>query len=335
MPEALSLLCRVSAHPESRCWALAWSPSGALLASCGGDRTVRVWGREGAGWACRAVLADGHQRTVRRVAWSPCGHFLASASFDGTTCVWRRHEHGFEVVATLEGHENEVKAVAWAPSGALLATCSRDKSVWVWEVDEEEQEFECVSVLSAHSQDVKHVVWHPSQELLASASYDDTVRLYREDEDDWVCCATLEGHTSTVWAVAWERSGQRLVSCSDDRTLRVWQRSPAHGGGTEHSWQCVCTLSGYHGRSIYDVAWCHLTGAVATACGDDAVRVFEEVAPASPGSPVTFGLAAHVPRAHAQDANGVAWHPREPGLLASCGDDGDVAFWRYQRPDGL
>ncbi|XP_064587025.1 probable cytosolic iron-sulfur protein assembly protein CIAO1 [Zonotrichia leucophrys gambelii] len=322
MPEALSLLCRVSAHPESRCWALAWSPSGALLASCGGDRTVRVWGREGSGWACRAVLADGHQRTVRRVAWSPCGHFLASASFDGTTCVWRQHEHGFEVVATLEGHENEVKAVAWAPSGSLLATCSRDKSVWVWEGERD-------PLLASASYD------DTCPQLLASASYDDTVRLYREDEDDWVCCATLEGHTSTVWAVAWERSGQRLVSCSDDRTLRVWQRQEGHDGGSEHSWQCVCTLSGYHGRSIYDVAWCHLTGAVATACGDDAVRVFEEVSPASPLSPVTFGLAAHVPRAHAQDVNGVAWHPRHAGLLATCGDDGDIAFWQYQRPEGL
>lgn len=335
MKDTLTLLARVTAHPDSRCWFLAWNPSGTLLASCGGDKIIRIWGKEDGNWACKSVLGDGHQRTVRKVSWSPCGNYLASASFDATTCIWIKKKEEFEVVTTLEGHENEVKSVAWAPSGNLLATCSRDKSVWVWEVDEEE-EYECVSVLNSHTQDVKHVVWHPHQELLASASYDDTVKLYREEEDDWVCCATLEGHTSTVWSLAFDQSGEQLATCSDDKTLRIWRQIKAEeeqgGSKKDPSWKCVCTLTGYHTRTVYDVSWNHLTGSLASACGDDAIRIFEEDAGSDPMQP-NFSLTAHMPRAHAQDVNCVAWHPKEPGLLASCSDDGDMAFWQYQRPE--
>uniref|UniRef100_A0A8C5MGW2 Probable cytosolic iron-sulfur protein assembly protein CIAO1 n=1 Tax=Leptobrachium leishanense TaxID=445787 RepID=A0A8C5MGW2_9ANUR len=335
MKDSLTLLSRVSAHPDSRCWFVAWNPTGTLLASCGGDRTIRIWAKEDTNWVCKSVLGEGHQRTVRKVSWSPCGNYLASASFDATTCIWMKKTEEFECVTTLEGHENEVKSVAWAPSGSLLATCSRDKSVWVWEVDEEE-EYECVSVLNSHTQDVKHVVWHPNQELLASASYDDTVKLYREEEDDWVCCATLEGHTSTVWSLAFDQTGDRLATCSDDKTVRIWKRQ---GAGEEKgvskdepSWKCICTLTGYHTRTIYDVDWNPLSNALATACGDDAIRVFEEDAGSDPMQP-TISLTAHMPRAHTQDVNCVAWHPKEAGLLASCSDDGEMAFWQYQRLD--
>ncbi|XP_066500618.1 probable cytosolic iron-sulfur protein assembly protein ciao1 [Hoplias malabaricus] len=330
MKASLECVERVNAHPDSRCWFVSWSPSGTLLASCGGDRAVRIWGKEGESWECKSVLSDGHQRTVRKVAWSPCGNYLASASFDATTCIWKKKNDDFECLTVLEGHENEVKCVAWAPSGNLLATCSRDKSVWIWEVDEED-EYECVSVVNSHTQDVKHVVWHPTQELLASASYDNKVCIYKEEDDDWECRATLEGHTSTVWSLSFDPEGQRLASCSDDRTVKVWKECTSGDvdGSPHGAWKCVCTLSGFHNRTIYDVAWDRLTGALATACGDDGVRIFKEDVTADPEQPV-FYLSAHVPKAHSQDVNCVAWHPQEAGLLATCSDNGEIAIWKYQ-----
>ncbi|MCI4380960.1 hypothetical protein PGIGA_G00246020 [Pangasianodon gigas] len=328
MKDTLQLVHRLSAHPDSRCWYVAWSPTGALLASCGGDRAIRIWAKEGDTWQCKCVLSDGHQRTVRKISWSPCGNYLASASFDATTCIWKKKEDDFQCLTVLEGHENEVKCVAWAPSGNLLATCSRDKSVWIWEVDEED-EYECVSVVNSHTQDVKHVVWHPTQELLASASYDNKVCIYKEEDDDWECRATLEGHTSTVWSLSFDPEGQRLASCSDDRTVKIWKECGTGDESVDGSWKCVCTLSGFHSRTIYDVAWCRLTGALATACGDDGIHVFKEEAASDPEQPV-FYVSAHVPKAHSQDVNCVAWNPKEAGVLATCSDNGEIAIWNYQ-----
>ncbi|XP_013397775.1 probable cytosolic iron-sulfur protein assembly protein CIAO1 homolog [Lingula anatina] len=335
MTEAmLNLVCTLQGHLD-RAWNVAWNPTGTLLASCGGDKAVRIWGKEGDKWVCKTVLQDGHQRTIRSVAWSPCGNFLASCSFDATVCIWDKRQGDFECMATLEGHENEVKRVAWSASGHLMATCSRDKSVWIWEFDDDE-EFECASVLSAHSQDVKFVTWHPHKDILASASYDDTIKFFKEEEDDWTCFDTLDSHDSTVWSLSFDKTGERLVSCSDDKTVKFWQEylpdnpQGVATSGSDPKWKCVCTLSGYHSRTIYDVCWCHQTGLVATACGDDAIRVFQEE-PNSDKHQPSFNLAVTVNKAHSQDVNSISWNPKIPALLASCSDDGDVKIWQWEQ----
>ncbi|XP_042389082.1 protein CIA1-like [Zingiber officinale] len=327
---------KLEGHSD-RVWSLAWNPvtggSSGMLASCSGDKTVRIWQKGPSGsWECSAVLEDTHTRTVRSCAWSPSGTLLATASFDGTTAIWENVGGDFVCVTTLEGHDNEVKSVAWSASGSLLATCARDKTVWIWEM-QPGNEFECVSVLQGHTQDVKMVQWHPFLEVLVSVSYDNSIKVWTEDgdDDDWQCAQTIteasSGHTSTVWALSFNSSGDKMATCGDDLTLKLWGTSSGISNGIE-SWQHLSTLSGYHDRTIFSVHWSR-EGLIASGAGDDAIRIFYESRDMV--DQLSYKMLLKKEKAHEMDVNCVQWNPKEAMLLASASDDGTIKIWELSQ----
>ncbi|KAM7255080.1 hypothetical protein ACFE04_020321 [Oxalis oulophora] len=333
---------KLEGHSD-RVWCVAWNPTSGLagapflFASCSGDMTVRIWEKKNqhSNWLCKAVLDDKHTRTVRSCSWSPCGKLLATGSFDATTAVWEDVGGGeFECVASLEGHENEVKSVCWNAAGTLLATCSRDKTVWIWEVMPG-NDYDCAAVLQGHKQDVKMVLWHPTFDLLFSSGYDNTVKVWWAedgDHDSWECFQTLgeseNGHSNTVWALSFNPKGDKMVTCSDDLTIKIWGADieKMQSGYGYANWAHVCTLSGYHDRTIFSVHWSS-DDIIASGAADDGIRLFVQNKESEIDGP-SYSLLTKKDKAHDMDVNSVQWSPGETRLLASGSDDGTIKIWQ-------
>jgi len=353
--QRLQLVATLSGHKD-RVWSVAWHPSGNLLASSSGDKTIRLWQRSnGSGggdvkssWTCIAVLEGSQTRTVRCVAWSPDGTMLAAASFDATTIVWKMRDPNamtdgddddddqvMSVLCILEGHEHEVKSVTWSPDGKYLATSSRDKTAWVWDCDEESllvADIECMAVLVGHSQDVKCAKWIPGTHDLVTASYDNTIRVWPcdEEDEDWPLenhVALSNEHESTVWSLAFEPQAKgseatpstRFISCGGDSKLILWSKEK-----DGEKWIKTCDVGTPHDRPIYSVSW-SAGGLIASAGGDDQICIYREDANDSS----IFLLEEAVETAHLSDINSVEWNDTNSFELASGGDDYLVKIWEY------
>ncbi len=280
----------------SECNAVAWSPSGDLVASGHDDGSVRLWDAV-SGQAIRTMV--GHSERVWSVAFSPDGLSFASASADGTLRLW--DVASGRSLRAFEGHTNIVRSVAFSPDGISLASGSIDTTLRLWDV----ATGRCLRAFKGHTDTVRSVAFSPDGISLASGSDDKTLRLW--DVATGRSLRAFDGHTRSVWSVAFSPDGLSLASASSDATLRLWDVA---------SGRSLRAFEG-HTSTVWSVAFSPDGLSLASASSDDTLRLWD----------VASGRSLRAFEGDMGTVRSVAFSPDGLSLASASSDDDTLRFW--------
>lgn len=178
-------------------------------------------------------------------------------------CVSVDEDEEYECVTVLNAHTQDVKHVAWHPKKEVAPDSLHANHTLAWQ--------QAVTELSVYTASGFSQLWQQHLHLqrgrrrlgvpghLAGPHIHSVEFVFRclRGEDGllqwWPHREDLERVSQREWA-RWVHGGQQHFC------RRVLQRKMNNFLSIclfkgNLSWKCVCTLSGYHGRTVYDVAW--------------------------------------------------------------------------------
>ncbi|EFN55699.1 hypothetical protein CHLNCDRAFT_133982 [Chlorella variabilis] len=153
-------------------WDVATCPyfSPFYFASCGADRTARLWSTDR---VQPLRLFVGHTSDVDVVRWHPNCHYIATGSADRTVRLWDVRTG--QCCRLLVGHKDKISALAFSPDGTTLATADASGTLIVWDLATAKR----LTTAHEHRGPVWSLAYSQGEgALLASGGADNTVRLW-------------------------------------------------------------------------------------------------------------------------------------------------------------
>jgi WD40 repeat protein len=152
---------------------MAVSPDGAVVATAGFDRTVRIF-QAATGHQIGAPLPVATNGYLDVLAFSPDGRTLAVTAGDETVQLWDVAGHR-PVGTPLIGHTGPITGIAFSPDGKALVTGSTDNTVRLWDLPTDRQ---IGTPLTGHTRDLAGIASSPDGRTVATVGADGTARLW-------------------------------------------------------------------------------------------------------------------------------------------------------------
>ncbi|HRI54205.1 MAG TPA: hypothetical protein PLW65_28890, partial [Pseudomonadota bacterium] len=190
---------------------VAVSPDGALLASIGNDRQLRLFDAKSG--ALQRSVSSGAV-TLSALGFSPGGEHLYAAGGDGLV---QRYDRSGQLVDTLEGAAPVVLALALSHDGTLLATGGAQGQIQLFDLATRKLKGQ----LGGHKGSVLALSFTADSAQLISGGQDGTLRFWELGQKR-PRAHVVAAHRGAVSAVVLAPSGTAVISAGEDGQVHQW-----------------------------------------------------------------------------------------------------------------
>uniref|UniRef100_A0A3P8WJI7 WD repeat, SAM and U-box domain-containing protein 1 n=1 Tax=Cynoglossus semilaevis TaxID=244447 RepID=A0A3P8WJI7_CYNSE len=232
-----TLVCTIQDHRDDVNWC---SFSTKLLATCSGDKTLRIYNSCDFSELPFSPLS-GHGYSVHCCCFSPCGQFLVSCSTDATIVVWSMATGDIEAIMEHPGR-SPVRICDLSPDSTHLVSGASDGTLALWNFPSKQLR----SVGSVVDTTLVACSFTPCSQFFMSGSTYGDLRLWDLNMNQLL--AEKDAHDLGVTCckfapdiLAGGRQFQ-LASCGQDTRVKIWTIHMLRSGGWKM--QLLHTLTG-------------------------------------------------------------------------------------------
>ncbi|KAM4631175.1 WD repeat, SAM and U-box domain-containing protein 1 [Polymixia lowei] len=309
----VSLICTLRDHLDDVNWCAF---SATLLATCSGDKTLRVYDTRDFSELSYSPLS-GHGYGVHCCCFSACGQFLASCSTDATAVVWSMATGEIEAVLEHPGR-SPVRICAFSPDATHLVSGASDGTLALWDFPSKRLH----RTGAVNDTTMVACSFSPCGQLFMTGSTYGDLRLWDLDmnqrhaeknaHDLGVTCCTFAPNILTGNQMV----QFRLASCGQDSHLKIWAINKSKHGGCKM--QLLHTLTG-QSAPVLSCAFSSDGQLLVSGSVDKTVTIYD----------ANNAVLLYTLNEHERYVTACAFSPTSP-LIATGSMDKTVNIWRVE-----
>lgn len=208
--EAHRQICSLAAHPGG-VYALAFSPDGATLATCGRDGCLNAYDAATASLRWRTKV---DRSAVVSLAMSPDSRQIVTGTQAGSVATW--DAGGGSRLRSFAGAPAGITAVRFSADGLQVYAAGTDGVIRAWDTITAME----VRTLEGHEGPVRCLAVMRGRADILSAGDDGTVRVWNLREGTQT--RVVEAHEGPVLSIGLSHDERRLASGSADMATKIW-----------------------------------------------------------------------------------------------------------------